>query len=112
MPNAQDQWVLTIVTDEIPVGQSVRMRVKSALEEAAYQERRLFDVDAKPYTLQEREEAEALHTEIAKLVARADAFNRMVTDRLSKEAKEDNEKLEQLRRFRNAGRIKVELAAF
>lgn len=88
------------------------MRVKSALEEAAYQERRLFDVDAKPYTLQERQEAEGLHSEIAKLVARADEFNRMVTERLSKEAKDDNEKIEQLRRFRNAGRIKVELAAF
>lgn len=59
-----------------------------------------------------REEAEALHTEIAKLVVRADAFNRMVTERLSNEAKSDAEKVEQLRRFRNARRIKVELAAF
>ena len=88
------------------------MRVKSVLEEAAYQERRLFDADAQPYTLQERQEAEALHTEIAKLVARANTFNRMVTERLSKEAEDDTEKVEQLRRFRNAGRIKVELAAF
>ena len=100
------------MTDEISVGHSVRMRVKSALEEAAYQERRLFDVDAKPYTPQEREEAEALHTEIAKLVARADAFNRMVTERLTNEAKDDAEKSEVLRLFRNAGRIKIELASF
>lgn len=100
------------MTDEIYVGNSVRMRVKSALEEAAYQERRLFDADAQPYTLQERQEAEALHIEIAQLVARADTFNRMVTERLSKEAEDDTEKVEQLRRFRNAGRIKVELAAF
>lgn len=100
------------MTDEISVGHSVRMRVKSALEEAAYQERRLFDSDAWPYTPQERQEAEALHAEIAKLVARADTFNRMVTDRLSKEAEDDTEKVEQLRRFRNAGHIRVELAAF
>lgn len=100
------------MTDEISVGHSVRMRVKIALEEAAYQERRLFDADARPYTLQERQEVEALHAEIAKLVARADTFNRMVTDRLSKEAEDDTEKVEQLRRFRNAGRIRIELATF
>ncbi|WP_042249834.1 hypothetical protein [Paracoccus sp. PAMC 22219] len=100
------------MTDEISVGHSVRMRVKSVLEEAAYQERRRFDADARPYTLQARQEAEALHAEIAKLVARANTFNRMVTERLSKEAEDDAEKMEQLRRFRNAGRIRVELAAF
>lgn len=100
------------VTDEISVGHSVRMRVKNALEKAAYQERRLFDADAQPYTLQERHEADALHAEIASLVARADAFNRMVTDRLSKEAEDDTEKVEQLRRFQNAGRMKIELAPF
>ena len=100
------------VTDEISVGHSVRIRVKDALEKAAYQERRLFDADAQPYTLQERQEAEALHAEIASLVARADTFNRMVTDRLSKEAEDNAEKLEQLRRFRSAGRIKVEFAPF
>lgn len=101
-----------LLTDELSAGHSVRMRVKSALEEAAYQERRLFDADALPYTLHEREEADVLHAEIAKLVARADTFNRMVTDRLSKEAEGDTEKAEQLRRFQNSGRIKVELAAF
>ncbi|WP_347919530.1 hypothetical protein [Paracoccus marcusii] len=99
------------MTGKIPIGQSVRMRVKSALEKAAYQERRLFDADAQLYTLHERQEADALHADIAKLVARADAFNRMVTDRLSKEAEDDTEKVEQLRRFRSAGRIKIDLAA-
>lgn len=96
------------MTDEISVGHYVRMRVKSTLEKAAYQERRLFDADAQPYTLQERHDAEALHAEIASLVARADTFNRMVIDRLSKEAEDNAEKLEQIRRFRSAGRIKVE----
>lgn len=100
------------MTEEISVGHSVRIRVKDALEKAAYQERRLFDADAQPYTLQERQEAEALHAEIASLVARADTFNRMVTDRLSKEAEDNAEKLEQLRRFRSAGRIKIEFAHF
>lgn len=100
------------MTDEISVGPSVRMRVKSVLEAAAYHERRLFDAAAQPYTLQEREQADALHAEIASLVARADAFNRMVTDRLSEEAEDDTEKVEQLRRFQNAGRIKIELAPF
>lgn len=100
------------MTDEISVGHSVRMRVKSALGEAAYQERRLFEAGAQPYTLQERQEAEAIHAEIAELVARADIFNRMVTDRLAREAKDDKEKVEQLRRFRNAARIKIDLAAF
>lgn len=100
------------MTDEISVGHYVRMRVKNALEKAAYQERRLFDADTQPYTLQERDEAEALHTEIASLVARADTFNHMVTGRLSKEAEDNTEKLEQLRRFRSAGRIKVEFAPF
>ncbi|TGN50634.1 hypothetical protein E4L95_17350 [Paracoccus liaowanqingii] len=88
------------------------MRLKSALEQAAYQERRLLDEDARPYTSQEREEADALHAEIAELAARARAFNRMVTDRLSKEAEEDNDKAEQLRRFQNFGNIRVEFAAF
>lgn len=100
------------LTDEICVGHYVRMQVKSTLEKAAYQERRLFDADAQPYILQERHEAEALHAEIASLVARADTFNRMVIDRLSKEAEDNAEKLEQLRRFRSAGRIKVEFAPF
>ncbi|TGN58390.1 hypothetical protein E4L95_12465 [Paracoccus liaowanqingii] len=98
--------------DETSAGRSIRMRVKSALEQVAYQERRLLDADARPYTSQEREEAEALHAEIAELVARAGAFNRMVTDRLSKEAEEDNDKAEQLRRFQNFGHIRVEFAAF
>lgn len=100
------------MTDELSVGHSVRMRVKSALEEAVYQERRLFEADARPYTLHERQEADAFHAEIASLVARADTFHRMVIDRLSKEAEDNAEKMEQLRRFRNAGRIKVELALF
>lgn len=97
---------------ETSAGHSIRMRVKSALEEAAYQERRILDDDARPYTLQEREEAKALHAEVAELVARAGAFNRMVTDRLSKEAEEDEDKAEQLRRFQNAEHIRVEFAAF
>lgn len=72
----------------------------------------LFDADTQPYTLQERHEAEALHAEIASLVERAETFNRMVTDRLSREVEDNAEKLEQLRRFRSAGRIKIEFAPF
>ena len=100
------------MTDETFSGYSLRMRVKNALKQAAYQDRRLFDENAQAYTLQEREEAEALQTEIDQLVERANAFNRQVTDRLAKEAKKDEAKAEQLRRFQNATRITVEFAAF
>lgn len=89
-----------------------RARLLKTLEKAASQERALFDEAAKPYAIEERKEAEALRAEVDRLVARAEVFNRQVTERLLREAKDDKGKIEQLQRFRKIRGLKLELAAF
>lgn len=89
-----------------------RAKLLKALEKAAFQERELFDEAAKPYTAEEREEAKALRAEVDRLVARAEAFNRQVRERLMREAEDDEGTTEQLQRFRKIRGLKLELAAF
>jgi len=89
-----------------------RSRLLKTLEEAAFQERELFDEAAKPYTADERKEAEALRAEVDRLVAHAEAFNRQVTERLMREAEGGKGTTEQLQRFRKIRGLKLELAAF
>ena len=82
------------------------------LEKAASPERELYDEAAKPYTADERKEAEALRAEADRLAARAEAFNRKVTERLVRESEGDERKAEQLKRFQKIEGLKLELAAF
>lgn len=59
------------------------------LDKAAYQESRLLDTDAGLFTGGELAEAESLPADMDRLADRAEALNRTLVQRLSKEADVD-----------------------
>ncbi|MBM3606554.1 MAG: hypothetical protein FJX25_18110 [Alphaproteobacteria bacterium] len=109
---AQQQDPPRQVAGETSAWDLTRATLLKRLEEAASQECELFDEAAKPYTAEEQKEAEALRAEVDRPAARAEAFNRQVTERLTRESEDDARKTEQLKRFQKIRGLKLELAAF
>nr|WP_162623656.1 hypothetical protein [Paracoccus saliphilus] len=99
-------------TGEPSSQQQARARMMNELERAALQERRLLDGDAGLFAPDELAEAEALLAEVDQLVARAEALNRTIGQRLRTEAVGNPEKAALLKRFRAAKGLTVKLAAF